>query len=229
MWTASQLSRFCAHHRLLSNLNPRPTRDKAAARGTLFHSALASWHRSGVIPPHDDPDLSAWLQTLVDNGWMWPDGAELEVAWGLSRWGTFVPVEEKPPGSHVYEALDGEPLLTAGRADAIWVADRCLVVVDWKTGRTPAPLARINLQVNAAGIALAQRFKLDEYVPGIYYAREGRWDMGDAVEKGTDAWAAALADIEVAAALDDRPHPGPHCSDCWERKNCSAVLPGNQI
>jgi hypothetical protein len=224
MWTASQLSRHCAHHRILSNLGPpKPTRDKAAAKGTLFHVALASWHRSGVIPPTDDPDLTQWLQTMVDNGWAWPDGAELETAWGLSMWGTNVAVKETEP--HVYAALDGEPLLTAGRADACWMSGDVLAVVDWKTGRTQADLARINLQVNAAGIALCQRYKASAYQPGIYYAREGRWDIGGEVARDSDDWRAALADVEAAAVLDEHPHPGDHCGSCWERKECSAVAP----
>lgn len=221
MWTASKLSRFCAHHHLLSDLNPRPTRDKAAAKGTVFHSAIEEWHANGRVPLMVDADVSAWLETMVSHGWAWPDGVELEVKWGLSKWGTFVPVEEKEP--HVYTALDGEVLLTAGRADACWMAGDVLVVIDWKTGRTQAPLAYENLQVNAAGIALAQRWKAHAYIPGIYYAREGRWDMGSEVDVGGDTWNALITEVGAAAALDDKPHPGRHCDACWERKNCEAA------
>lgn len=220
MWTASKLSRFCAHHHLLSDLNPRPTRDKAAAKGTAFHSALAMWHAHGLVPETIDPDVNQWLAIMLENNWAWPDGCELEVAWGLNTWGQFSPVEEKQP--HVYTALDGESLVTAGRADACWMAGDVLVSVDWKTGRTQAPLARVNLQVNAAGIALAQKWKARAYQPAIYYAREGRWDMGDELE-GAESWDAIYDDIATAAALDDQPHPGAHCGDCWERKNCKAA------
>lgn len=221
MWTASRLSRLCAHHHQLAELNPRPTRDAAAAKGKAFHAALEDWLTTGRIPVMADNDVTAWLLTMAENGWAWPDGVELEKAWGLSHWATFVAVEEKPPGSHTYVALDGEPLMTAGRADALWMTGDVLVVVDWKTGRTAAPPAHVNLQVNAAGLAMAQRWKARAYVPGIYYAREGRWDMGDEVEYGTDDWYAMKLNVETAAELDDQPHPGPHCSDCWERKNCS--------
>lgn len=221
MWTASKLSRFCAHHHLLSDLNPRPTRDRAAAKGIAFHAALKEWRDTGRIPVMADNDVTAWLMTMIENGWAWPDGAELEVAWGLSHWGTFVAVEEREP--HVYAALDGEPLVTAGRADACWMSGDTLVSVDWKTGRTQAPLARINLQVNGAGMALTGKWKAAAYQPVIYYAREGRWDIGDEVRRQAGEWYDAFHDIEAAAALDDKPHPGSHCGDCWERKNCVAA------
>lgn len=223
MWTASKLSRHCAHHHQLSELNPRPTRDAAAKKGTSFHEALGIWKDTGLVPEMADREVNEWIATMVDNNWSWPDGVEIEVAWGLDRWGMFSAVEEKPAGSHVYVPLNGlDDLLTAGRADACWMAGDVLVVIDWKTGRTQAPLARENLQVNAAGLALAQRFKARAYQPGIFYAREGRWDCGAEVEYGTDDWYAAKLAIETAAGLDDQPHPGDHCANCWERKACSA-------
>lgn len=221
MWTGSKLSRFCAHAHVLADLNPRPTRDKAAAKGKAFDAALVEWHRTGRVPVMADNDVTAWLLTMVENGWSWPDGVEIQPAWGLSHWGTFVAVEEKPEGSHIYVALDGEPLITAGRADACWMAGDSLVVIDWKSGRTQVPLALNNLQVNAAGIALSQKWKARSYIPGIYYAREGRWDMGVEIEPETPEWDSLLSEIETAAALDDQPHPGDHCAACWERKSCS--------
>lgn len=169
-----------------------------------------------------DKDVALWLDIMIQHGWAWPDGVELEVPWGLNTWGMFSPVKETAP--HVYEALDGETLITAGRADACWLAGDVLVSVDWKTGRTQAPPARINLQVNAAGIALAQKWKARAYCPAIYYAREGRWDMGEEVELfALDSATTILQDITDAAALDDKPHAGSWCSDCWERKNCEAA------
>ena len=223
IWTASKLSRNCAHHHTLSNLNPRPTRDAAAHKGKAFDIALVDWFHEGRIMPTSYAEVDAWLQTMVDNGWQWPDRCHVQVPWGLDKWGCYSPVEEKPEDSHIYVPINGvDDLLTAGRADACWIADDVLVVVDWKTGRTLVPRARINLQVNAAGIALAQRFKARAYQPGIYYAREGRWDMGDEVEDWRGAFG-VLEEIEIAAGLDDKPHPGPHCSDCWERKNCTVA------
>lgn len=222
MWSASKLSRFCAHHNLLADLNPRPTRDKAAAKGTAFHGALEEWRRSGIAPVMADADVASWLDLMIENGWSWPDGVELERAWGLSTFGTFAAVEEKPAGSHVYVALDGEGLLTAGRADACWMVGDVLVICDWKTGRTQAAPARDNLQVNAAGYALAQCWKARAYQPVIYYARGALWDVGGEVELDGEGRDIFENIIVPAAKLDDQPHPGDHCNGCWERKNCSA-------
>jgi hypothetical protein len=171
-----------------------------------------------MIPFVGDPQVDQMIGLMIDHGWAWPDGVELEVAWGLDRFGKFSAVKETAP--HVYEAANGlDDLLTAGRADACWLAGDVLVSCDWKTGRTQAPPARINLQVNAAGIALAQKWKARAYQPVIYYARDGRWDVGDEVELPGEAHG-ILTDIQAAAALDDQPHPGPHCSSCFERRNC---------
>ena len=218
LWTASRLDRDCAHRNVLSELTPKKSRDAAAKKGTIFHAALKEWRDTGVVPTLADDEIAAWLAIMVDHRWDWPDGCELEVAWGLSAWGTFVAVEETEP--HVYRALDGEDLLTAGRADACWVADGVLVSCDWKTGRTMAAHATENLQINAAGIALAQKWKARAYVPTLYYARAGIWQPGEEIETASAGWGRILDEIKVSAKLDDQPRPGPHCSNCWERKAC---------
>src|SRR5262245_31087116 len=121
MWSASKLSRNCAHHHILSDLTPKKSRDVAAAKGKDFHSALEAWHKNGLIPPAADDEVNGWLQTMVGNGWSFPDGCELEVAWGLDTFGAFCPVEETEP--HVYRSITGDDLLTAGRADLCYVTD----------------------------------------------------------------------------------------------------------
>lgn len=220
MWTASKLSRNCAAHHALSDLNPRPTRDAAAKKGQHFHRALEEWRDTGAVPFMADDDIAAWLGTMVDKGWDWPDGCELEVAWGLDPWGCFQPVRETDP--HVYVSITGDDLMTAGRCDGIWPSGDMLVVVDWKTGRFDAPHISGNLQVNAAGMALCQRHKKAGYIPCLYYARDGRWQPGEEVMAGSEKWNAMLDEIKRAAALDDQPHPGDWCNACWERKSCGA-------
>jgi hypothetical protein len=222
MWTASRLSRFCAHANVLSEMHPKKTRDAAAAKGKTFHAALEEWFKTGAIPSVDDDDVRAWLQIMVDNGWAWPDGCEVETCWGLDTFGHFNAVEETEP--HVYRSLAGDDLLTAGRADCAWVHNGLLVVADWKTGRSDAPHADENLQLGAAGIALAGKWKARGYIPTLYYAREGRWQPGNEVIAGTPEWAAMFDAVRDAARLDENPHPGPHCGSCWEKKNCAATI-----
>lgn len=228
-WSASKLSRGCAHHNVLSELSgPRTNRDKAAVKGQVFHAALEEWHRTGLITyADDDRDVLQWLTAMIDNGWAWPDGAELEVAWGLDVFGCYNAVEETPPGSHVYRSLAGDDLLTAGRADAVWLSEdgRNVVVTDWKTGRYMPDPPSINLQLKAAGLALCQRWAADSYTPCLYLARSGVWQIGEEIHRGTADWDAALENVRVAAELDDKPHPGPQCSTCWERKLCPEATP----
>jgi hypothetical protein len=145
----------------------------------------------------------------------------VETAWGLSADGSGVPVDE--PQAHVYVPQAGCPaILTAGRSDVSWIDfDRdTLYVVDWKTGKWPVTPAGRNLQINAAGIARANRITA-RYVPGIYYARDGVFDWGEPVELGSLAHAEIFADVKAAALLDETPRPGPHCGNCWERKACT--------
>lgn len=224
MWTGSKLDRHCGHRHQLSDLSPHPSRDKAAQKGKWFHAALEEWRNTGRVPFMADDDVATWLRTMVDSGWQFPEQSELEVCWGLDTWGKFCAVEETAPGSHEYRALDGSDLLTAGRADVDWIFDHTgyLVVADWKTGRFPPEHPSTNLQVNAAGIALAQKWKAPGYIPALYLARSGIWQMGEEVEAGSEAWAAMLDEVKAAARLDDKPNPGPHCYGCWSRKECVA-------
>lgn len=96
-----------------------------------------------------------------------------------------------------------------------------LVVVDYKTGKwttTPAPT---NLQVNAAGIALARKYGAGSYQPQIYYARDGYWDVGPLVVFGTPAYDRIFAEVRAAALLDETPRPGDHCRTCWSKRACA--------
>jgi hypothetical protein len=103
--------------------------------------------------------------------------------------------------------------------------DDRLYLVDWKTGKWPVTPPAKNLQVNAAGIALAQRPGFiappTAYVPGIYYTRDGVFEWGEPVELGGPAHLAIFEEIRAAALLDETPRPGDHCGSCWERRACA--------
>jgi PD-(D/E)XK nuclease superfamily len=227
--TASQLLRHCGYPRVLRDVPPstakerasRARRDAAADLGTMFHAAVQQWVQTGAPGTVENAEVQGWIDLLASQ-WAPPPGTRCEVAWGLGHDGRYVSVDEPEP--HIYVSRDGSPLLTAGRADAVWLSPggTTLYVVDWKTGRWPVTPAPANLQVNAAGLALG--YEADTfmgsgyYVPGIYYARDGVFDWGDPVEMDfPDMW----PEIKAAALLDETPRPGPHCETCWERCSCA--------
>lgn len=218
--SASALVRNCGYARLLDRERPKSANAQVACdRGTTFHQAVENWVRTRQQPVVEDLEIQGWLDLLASQ-WEPPIDAETEIAWGLTLLGDYIPVIEREPHVYVPRDLDAPPLLTAGRADVMWRADT-LVVGDWKTGKwttTPAP---DNLQVNAAGIALARRARADSYQPRIYYARDGFWDDGPVVVFGTPAYDRILAEIRSAALLDESPRPGAHCGACWSKRACA--------
>lgn len=220
MISASGLVADCAYRRVLKARKPRsPNLEAAGARGTAFHALIERWIRDGVVPVVEDLEMQGWVDLLAAE-WSPPPGARTEIAWGLSPDGAHVMVQEPKP--HVYEAMDGRPLLTAGRADVCY-GGVTLNVVDWKTGKWPVAPAGENLQVNAAGLALARRFEARRYLPMIYYVRDGYFDVGEPVELDGPSGAAALEMVRAAAQLDETPRPGPWCASCWERRECTSA------
>lgn len=218
MISASALAPNCGYARILSAKRPRPaSTQEAADRGVTFHAAVEAWIKTGELPMVDDLEMQGWLD-LLESQWTPPVNAECEIAWGLRLTGSYTDVDEPEP--HKYVARDGGELLTAGRADVAWEARGVLHVVDWKTGRWPATAAPMNLQVNAAGIALAKRVGATSYRPAIYYVRDGAWDVGDEVPLGSPVGLGMLHEVRTAALLPPEPRPGSWCSRCWERKQC---------
>lgn len=219
MITASALAPNCAYAKVLSAKKARTADQQAAMdQGTAFHTAVEGWLRSGEVPVLEDMELQGWIDLLAVEWNPPPADPGIEIAWGLRPDGSYADVIEPEP--HVYVAATGGELLTAGRADVCWLTGGMLTVVDLKTGRWPVTPAPDNLQVNAAGIALAQRYGASVYVPAIYYARDGAWDMGDPVQLDSFDHAAKLDAVREAAMLPPEPRPGPHCEGCWERKRC---------
>lgn len=218
MITASALAPNCAYAKVLSAAKPRrPDQQAKMDRGTAFHALVERWVHERAIPAAADMEMQGWLNMLALS-WRPTVDTEAEIPWGLSLDGAHVHVAEPLP--HVYEAIDGTTLLTAGRADAAWESKSVLHVADWKAGRWPVAPAAVNLQVNAAGMSLAQRIFTASYKPGIYYVQDGVWDWGDEVLIGSPAHAAMFEAVKVAATLPPEPRPGDWCAGCWERRAC---------
>ncbi len=223
MWTASALKRNCAHCNVLGKLRKRtPAQKKAMDKGTEFHALADAWLRGDTVANSRDKDVHAWFEAL--RTWKVPAGAIPESAVGLGANGAFVPVTEDPPGSHVYKA--DKPLLTAGRADVMWLEERdgmrILHLSDWKTGRSFVDRPERNLQVAALGFAAAAQMDATHMCLGIYYARQATWEWSPVIALDSEAAADLWRDVHAAATLDDTPRPGPWCGGCWEKNGCAA-------
>lgn len=246
MWSASALRRNCAFPAVIGKRPPDPKKlawveaalkewpgygegpivsDKAVqtlinqhvskVRGTAFHLAVETYLRTGEPAQSNDLELDGWVDALLAQ-WSPPAWVKLEIAWGLGFDGQHLMVAEPRP--HQYESMGGLPLLTAGRCD---IVDRhpitgYLWVSDWKTGKSAVEPPATNLQVNAAGLALVERFGAPGYVPRIYHARDAVFEDGDPVERGSDAAREMFEDVKRAALLPDTAIPGAWCASCWD-------------
>lgn len=223
--SASALVRHCGFARKLNRERPRtPEQQAAMDRGTKFHAAVEVdpvGMSRGQVPQVDDMEMQGWIDLLASTDEFRPTvNVETEILWGLGFDGQYVAAVETQP--HVYDPAPGQPsLLTAGRADIAWERHGCIYVADWKTGKWPTTPAVDNLQVNAAGTALAARTDSASYIPMIYYARDGFWDVGREVVIGSADWMRIFGEVKNAAMLDETPRPGEHCRGCWSKRACA--------
>lgn len=226
MRTFSALRDKCAHPELIQLVTPRSyALDKAANKGTEFHAIVERWVKRGLfVCDSGDKDVIEWCRKLRASGWEPPESCHAEWAVGIQPTGEVIDVEEKPPGSHEYHAIDGSELLTAGRLDLCWTEDGTLSVADIKTGKSylgdPWQVPQLVAQVYAASrcnmlLGGATRVRV-----GVYYARLGMFDFG-AVKPILEV-VDRFSDIVRWSTMSDEPKPGGHCLDCWEAKHCSA-------
>lgn len=228
MRSFSALRAFCSHMESFPE-KPHPRRDAAAALGTRYHEAVELWARTGGSAHFDsyEEPLRSWLLRMREV-WTPPEDLETELALGLEDlpFPRYVPVKETEP--HVYVPKDGKtPLLTAGRADLLWVgADGVARVADIKTGQfylgDPAKVR----QILAQGFAAASMADAVGFIPGVYYARTGHFDWGHEQVIRVSGEDFAMSEpwrmVLEASKRDTAPHAGPHCLGCWERKQCNA-------
>lgn len=214
MWTASQLHP-CGYSNILSKKRKRPKSTLLAMeKGTEFHECIQFQRDS------KDPEVQEWV-VKARTGLNLPEGALTEFALGLSPAGRYVQVREVEP--HVYEpTFEGTrgTLLTAGRADVMWEAQRVTSVGDFKSGKTQLGRPITLPQLLALGFAAADRNASDAMRVGVYYARDGLWDWSDVIglesSEAGDAWEL----VQACALADEKPKPGDYCGTCWERKSC---------
>jgi hypothetical protein len=230
MRSFSKLKAFCSYPETIPQ-KPSKRRDDAAEIGTMFHKYIEEWAKATAAgtPFHCDgaPEpVRTWIRRMRGS-WTPPAGLETELPLGLEDLPFPQYVEVTEPEPHVYVPVDANAkLLTGGRADLVWVADRVLHVPDIKTGQFYlGPPARLR-QLQAQGFSAFSRQNLrapgsvDAFKVGIYYARTGHFDWSDPVGPGTEEWAVMWRECLEAAKRDQKPRPGPHCLSCWDRKEC---------
>lgn len=224
MRSFSRLKAFCSFPDRIPE-KPSKRRDDAAAIGNLLHKAVEVWTATGDSSHFEalPEPVRGWAMRMK-SVWTPPEGCETEMAMGLEDFPEPRFVEVLEPQPHEYTPADGKtPLLTAGRADLVWVGagDPVLArVCDVKSGQfylgDPGKLR----QVLAQGFAATDKLRTDGFIPGIYYARTGHFDWGHPIVKGTAAWDEAWRVVLEAAKRDTDPHPGAHCLGCWDKKAC---------
>lgn len=123
----SSLKAFCSHPETFER-KAKKSRDEAADRGTMFHKYIEMWVlalRQGTVFHCDGaPEpIRTWIRKMRET-WTPPAGLETELAVGLADVPVPVFVDVAEPQPHEYAAKDGKTqLLTAGRADLVWVEE----------------------------------------------------------------------------------------------------------
>ena len=143
-------------------LRPLPRRPSAAARrGTAFHAWLEGRYEGAALL--DLEDLAELTEDLVEETEGSEDATALREAFAASEWAGRTPIAVEQPVltrvggiavRGIIDAVFADPEGTDGSGDAGGV-----IIVDWKTGRTPAPsrLRDMALQLSLYRLAWHER------------------------------------------------------------------------
>lgn len=234
MRSCSALTRNCAYVTTLSKLRKRSRYvEQTAEEGTRFGALVQAWIEGRPEPTPDPIDSPwCWFEDLRAQ-WHAPAGAACEIAIGLSKNGTYVPVVEVYP--HFYcpshdtdgaafllpAAGDRECLATAGRLDVGWVNGNVAIVLDMKRSAWRYGNPEYVPQLMALGCAWALRHDLEFVQTGLYGAKDGVFVWSQEIQRVADI----LPDVlEMCGLPEDKPIPGEWCASCYERKQCPASV-----
>lgn len=199
---------------------------RPAAMSKAFHAKCAgapeAFRLIGALSHAERDEIAEWkapADALV-NGWCVLDYAsaakELEV--GLDHFGMYTDTEEGA--------------LTWGHLDFAWVREldglRVAFVGDIKKSVWTTPEGPDSLQLQAYGMAFAQKTECQAYCTGIWAAKEGKWLWSTDIvlldgPVGQDIWQR----IAHAAGNTGEASTGRHCDSCFARLHCPEyLLPG---
>jgi DNA helicase II / ATP-dependent DNA helicase PcrA len=171
---------------------PRPPAPRAE-RGTAFHRWLEERFGQMRLIAADELEGAVDADLVADDA----DLAELKSRFEAGEWGQRWPAEVEMP----FETKVGDRLVR-GRIDAIFADDPAggFDVVDWKTGRPPAPGAQeraVAVQLAAYRLAWAALagVRVDDVRAAFYYVRE------DLTVRPADL----LGAVGLAALIEDVP------------------------
>lgn len=239
MRSCSALTRHCAYQTTLNKRRPKsPYAEQTAAEGSRFGALVQAWVEGRPEPEPEalDEQYEAFLD--LKRQWTPPPGAACEVALGLGKDGSYVPVVEIKP--HYYApADDGHPhgplpyllpaagprdiLATAGRNDVAWINGDVAVVLDMKRSAFKYTDPETVPQLMALGCMWALANGLEFFQTGLYGLRDGTFQWAREIQRVSDALPEVL---EMAALPENEPRPGEHCQACYERRDCK---PGRDL
>ncbi len=241
MRSCSALTPHCAYQSTLSRKRPRsPYAESTAAEGTKFGALVQNWIEGRPTPESEELDEIYESFRELRGKWLPPPDARCEVALGLGRDGSYVPVIEIYPHyyvpSHVGTSSDWTPnaypyylpaagpqdiLATSGRNDVAWINGNVAVVLDMKRSAMKYPDPETVPQLQALGVMWALANGLDWFQTGLYGLRDGVFVWAQEIQAVADVLPEVL---RMAALPEDEPITGPHCQACYERAACP---PGN--
>jgi DNA helicase-2/ATP-dependent DNA helicase PcrA len=202
----------CPRQCLWEVIEPRPRLLRPAARiGSLVHGWIEreAAGQGSLLPPSADPD--PWV-------------AELKAAFLASKWAGLRPRFVERPF-----VLSAGGTTVRGRVDAVYDTDSTRIgggfeIVDFKTGRRPAPDDRAaGFQLGLYALAAVDCWgRAPEVIRTTeWYVREGAGVTCDWDTAAVDEVRSQLADLlDRVAAEAYEPFPGSYCSRCAHVAAC---------
>jgi len=237
--SSAQDAELCGYIRVLQQRHPRTYRKTIMGSAAHAKWSVAPDAKEKLFRCTDEEraEVESWSKPIDfkdedDIGYvaLSYEHARKEEPVGLDEQGCFMEVQQDAgPAGYV----DQPGLLVPSTVDMWWGYDhprgRTVFVGDIKTGEHAIPSGARNLQFVAPALALADRDGADWYRTGIWYAREGRWELGPAVHVSSALALQDLTRLQRAATNPPVPVVGAHCNECFQRAYCDAyVLPVSQ-
>ncbi len=186
---------------------------RRAAMGRAFHAVCDDAHTEeasralAALTDDERAEIATWHPPdplpIEGRDLLWEDATREEAVWA---------------DADLQPCPKDEAVIT-GHPDAWWHVGDMIVVGDIKATAYAAD-GPDTLQLHAYGQILANREGADGYQLALWYADEGRWDVGERVDLHSPEGADWAERVYLAATQPPEPNTGPHCRRCWQRGHC---------